>query len=897
MTSLRVLLSRLLALVHIRSREADLDDEIETHLALLADEQIRRGVPPAAARLAARASFGGVVRTKETYRDERGLPFLETLLRDARYGLRGLRRNPGFATTAILTLALGIGANTAIFSVVDALMLRQLPVVRPHELVRLTTMGPRGTDNIFSYAAFQQFRAGGGRRIKVTAAGRTAPVRASVDGETELLNRKPASDNYFAVLGVPAMTGRTFTAGEDDFGAAPPVAVLSHRYFVRRFGQDERAIGRTITIGPTVFTIVGIAAPGFLGETIGETPDIWTPLTIQPDAPPYLWTGHSTTWLRVLARRESGMTLDETRAALEPIFAGIVRERAAVEKIASFREQALQSKLGIEDSGHGISPVRDNLSAPLYVLMALVSLVLLVACANVANLLLSRAAVRTHEMSLRAALGAARPRLIRQLLVEALLLATLGGALGLVLGHWGAVSLIALASQTPLPLRLDVGVDMRMLAFTAFISLLTAIVFGLVPAFRAVRPNMLPALKGQRGLRVGMSGSRFGKLLVVAQIAVSLVLLVAAGLFVRSLINLQNIDLGFNPARVLVLNLDTSNSTPKVPLEERRNIYERLVERAESVPGVRAASLSFAGLFSGSTWGNRITVEGRVAPLDEPERTLANSVTPGYFDVMGIPLLRGRPFSPIDRENTPPVAIVNETFARQFFNDLAPIGRHVGLGVPAKTMRAIIGVVADAKYSNMREAAVPMLYVPFTQHDGPLGELQVRTAANPEAVSSQLRRELAGVDQRISITGIIEMQEQVDASILGETLIAKLSSLFGLLALMLSAVGLYGVVAYMSSQRTVEIGIRMALGADRHQVQWLVLREVLMLVSLGVLVGAPLAFLASRLVRTQLYGLTPNDPLTIALALGVLAAAAIVAGCLPARRASRINPIAALRAE
>ena len=897
MTSLRVLFSRLRAHVQQRRRDTDLDEEIETHLALLADEQIRRGVPSADARAAAKAAFGGDARIKEAYRDVRGLPFLETLLRDADYGLRMLRRNPGFATTAILTLALGIGANTAIFSVVDALMLRQLPVARPDELVRLTTIAPRGADTNFSFSAYQQFRAGAGRSIEVIAAGRTAPVRALVDGESELLNRKAASDNYFAVLGVPAMTGRTFTAGDDNFGTAPPVAVLSHRYFVRRFGRDERAIGRTITIGSTVFTIVGAAAPGFLGETVGETPDIWIPLTIQPDAPSHLWTGHSTTWLRLLARRQAGVTLDETRAALEPIFAGIVRERAAVEKIASFRDQALQSKLGIEESGRGISPVRDNLSAPLCALMALVSLVLLVACANVANLLLSRAAVRTHEMSLRAALGAGRPRLIRQLLVEALLLATLGGALGLVLGHWGATSLVALASQTPLPLRLDVGVNMRMLAFTAFISVATAIVFGLVPAFRAVRPNLLPALKGHRGLRIGTSGSRFGKSLVIAQIAVSLVLLVAAGLFARSLMNLRNIDLGFNPAPVLVLNLDTSNGAPRVPLAERRHLYERLLERAESVPGVRAASLSFSGLFSGSTWGNRITVEGLIAPLDEPERTLADSVTPRYFDVMGIPLLRGRSFSPMDRENTPPVAIVNETFARQFFNDPAPIGRHVGLGAPAKTMREIVGVVADAKHSNIREAAGPMLYVPFRQHDGQLGLLQVRTTANPAEVSSLLRRELAGVDSRISITGIIQLQEQVDASILGESLIAKLSSLFGLLALMLSAVGLYGVIAYMSSQRTVEIGIRMALGADRRSVQWLVLREVLMLVSIGVLVGAPLAFLASRLVRAQLYGLTPHDPATIALALSVLAAVAIVAGCLPARRASRINPTAALRAE
>ena len=897
MTRLRVLFSRLRTLVRTRRRDTDLDEEIETHLTLLADEQIRRGVPPDAARAAAKAAFGGVAQVKETYRDQRGLPFLETLMQDLRFGIRILWRNPAFTAVVVLTLGLGIGANTAIFSLVDALMLRRLPVTRPEELVRLSSISPRNTDTNFSYSAFQQFRAGSARVADVMAASATRSIRATVDGEAEVLNRKMVSGNYFSVLGVPSVAGRTFTAGDDDFAASPPAAVLGHRYWTRRFGQDAGAMGRTITIAATVFTIVGVAAPEFRSETVGELPDVWTPLTIQPDAPAYLWIGHSTTWLRIIARRRPAITLDETRAAFEPAFAAIVRERAAAEKIASFREHALQSMLGLDDGSRGLSPVRDNLSGPLYLLMAVVLFVLLIACANVANLLLARAAVRAREISLRAALGAGRLRLVRQLLVEAVLLAVFGGALGLLLGHWGATSLVTLASRTPLPLRLDVRLDLRMLAFTAGLSAITAVVFGLVPAVRAARPNLLPALKGPLGWRIGTGGFRLGKSLVVAQIALSLGLLVIAGLFVRSLVNLRNLDLGFNPARVLVLNLDMSSSAAKVPLEERRNIYERLVERAESLPGVRAASLSASGVFSGSSWGNRITVEGRTAPEEEPERTLANSVTPGFFDVMEIRLLRGRPFSDADRQNAPPVAIVNETFAQQFFNNPAPIGRKVGLGAPAETMREIVGVVGNAKYSNMREPAVPMLYVPFRQHDGRLGELQVRMAADPAALAAQVRRALASVDQRISVTGVVEMQEQVDASILAETLIAKLSGLFGSLALLLSAVGLYGVIAYMSSQRTTEIGIRMALGADRRSVLWLILRQVLTLVLVGMIVGAPAAFFVGQLVRRQLYGLPPHDPFTITLAVVVLSGVALVAGILPARRASRINPIAAVRAE
>jgi predicted permease len=422
-------------------------------------------------------------------------------------------------------------------------------------------------------------------------------------------------------------------------------------------------------------------------------------------------------------------------------------------------------------------------------------------------------------------------------------------------------------------------------------------VFGLVPACRAARPNLVPALKGEPGAGIGAAGFRLGHTLVIGQIAVSLVLLVVAGLFVRSLMNLRSIDLGFDPDQVFVVGIDDSSSGLKIPLEERRKIYERLLERAESIPGVRAASLSFFGLFTGSTWGNRITIEGRMTPPDEPERTLANSITPRYFEVMGIHLLRGRRFSPNDRENTQPVAIVNETFARQFFNDPAPIGKRVGLGAPAKTMMEIIGVVGNAKYSNLRESTTPMLYVPFTQYAGRLGEMQVKTAADIAHVSRQLTRELSGVDQRVAIVGVLEMHDQIDTSLLAETLIAKLSSLFGVLALLLSAVGLYGVVAYMSSQRTAEIGIRMALGAARSTVMWFMLRQVLILVAAGMLIGAPVAFIASFLVGRQLYGLTPHDPIAIVIAVTTLSLVALAAGWLPARRASKLNPVTALRAE
>ena len=896
MTPLRVLFSRLRALVAKGHRDADLDEEIETHLALLADEQIRRGVAPGEAHAAAKAEFGGVLRTKEDVRHERGLALVETLVQDARYALRMLGRSPAFAAAAILTLGLGIGANSAIFSVVDTLLLKRLPVADPSELVTLKTTDPRNTDYNFSYAAFQQLRESTSGVVDLTAANRTRSIRATVEGQLVGVNRKAVSGNYFAVLGVPAEAGRIFTNADDTFGTAPPVAVLSHHYWSQRFGQDHRAIGRTIAIGATVFTIVGVAAAGFTGETVGETPDIFTPLTIQPEAPPFLWKGHSTTWLRLVGRSRIGRSMEEVHAALEPPFTAITRDIAAETKIASFRDQALRRRLVVEDGSRGLSPVRENLSTPLYLLMTVVVLVLLVACANVANLLLARAAARTREISLRVALGAGRLRLVRQLLVEALLLSAFGGTLGLLLGLWGADALASIASRTPLPLKFAVRLDLRMFAFTAAISLVAAIVFGLVPALRAARPNLIPALKGDTA---GMAarGFRLGRSLVVGQMAVSLVLLVAAALFVRSLVNLRTIDLGFEPDRVVVVGIDGSSSGLKIPAEQRRSIYARLLETAEGVPGVRAASLSFFGLFTASTWGNRITVEGRVAPPDEPEHTFANAITPRYFEVMGMQMLRGRAFTRYDRSETLPVAIVNETFARRFFSDTSPIGRHVGLGAPAETMMEVIGVVSDAKYSSVRKPAVPMLYVPFTQHDGQLGEMQVKTAADPAAVSAQLRRELADVDRRVAILGTFAMQDQIDASLLAETMMAKLLSLFSLLALLLSAIGLYGLIAYMASHRTVEIGIRMALGGDRRAVVWLVLRQALILVAGGLLVGAPAAFVASQLVRQQLYGLTPHDPIAIVLAIATLSVVAFAAACLPARRAAMLNPVAALRAE
>ena len=888
---------RTLALFSTRYPDADLNVEIQAHLDLLVDEHVRGGMPPVEARAAARRTFGGVEQMKETYRDQRGLPFVDALGQDLKYAIRTVRKNRGFTVVAVLTLALGIGANTAIFTLIDALMLRALPVAHPEELVSLTTFSARDTDDQFSYAAYQRFRDGASHVAEVIAASTPGRVNIVLNGESDVVERQSVSGNYFAMLGIPALHGRLFLDEDDRLPGGQPVAILSHRYWTRRLGRDPAIVGRTFTIRDTAFTIVGVMPPGFFGDTVGEATDIWTPLAVQPGAPPWLWQGHSVTWLRLLARRAPGMTIEQTRAVFEPVFTSIRDEIAGAERDERFRRQALENRLGVLDGSRGVSRVRNIFSLPLSVLMALVGLVLVIACANVANLLLARAASRQREVAMRLAIGAGRWRLIRQILTEAVLLAALGGALGLLLAIWGTRILVVLASRASTPISLELGPDARVLAFAAVVSFVTALAFGLAPALRAAQLDLLPALREAAGS--ARSGARFrsGRALVVGEIALSLVLLVGASLFVRSLMNLRRIDLGFNPDRVLVFKIDGPSGGNALHEEEARQLHQRMLERVERIPGVQAVSLSAVGLFTNSTWGNSLTVEGDSSPPGNPVRALANAVSARYFQVMAIPVLQGRSFSDADHERAPKVALVNETFARRFFSGADPVGKRVGLGAPARSMMEIVGVVKDAKYVNLREANRSMVYVPFTQHPSQITEVEVRTAGDAAAAVANLRRELAAVDRRLPVLQVAEMRDQVDASIAAERLIANLSSAFGLLALILAAVGLYGVIAYVSARRTAEIGIRMALGAQRTQVLWLVMKDALLMLAGGAALGLPAAWAASRLVSSLLFGLRPEDPSTILVATAVLMGVGALAGFLPARRAARVDPMVALRHE
>jgi predicted permease len=895
------LLAGLKALLRGHRVEQELDEELRAYLETSVEEKIRAGMDRKDASRAARVEIGSLEAVKDHVRDVGWETRLEGIWRDVRYAARTLRKSPAFTVAAVLTLALAIGANTAIFSAVNSIILRRLPVERPDELISLTTVFPNGLEPVFSYAAYRRIATDGAQLIDALAASTVRRDAITLDRPPEPVDIKWVSGNYFNMLGIAAALGRPVLPSDDPSPPGEPVAVLSDAYWARRFGRDPTVIGRGFRLRGATFSIVGVAPRGFSGESAGEAVDIWMPLSAQPGAPPWFWSGHSTTWLRILGRRRSGNSLAQARAGLEPVYERIRDDIAAGTESPEFRRSVLDSRLLVSESSRGSSRVRDSFATPLLVLTAIVGLVLLVACANVANLMLARAAGRRRETAVCLAMGAGRWRLARQRMAEALLLAVVGGLVGLVLATWGTSVLEALISGA-LPISLDISPDTRVLAFAMVTSCATAVGFGLLPAVRATGIDPLRALKSGGGADRGIARIPLGRTLVVTQIVVSLVLLVTAGLFVRSLVNLREIELGFDPDRVLLFRMTPPAAEQPVSLESRRNLFRQLLARAESLPGITDASAAFSGVFSRGTWRNAITVEGFVPRSGVTPRTFANSVTANYFDVMRIAVLRGRRFTDADHEAAPKVAIVNETFGRQFFGDADAIGKRVGFCSsdpcgPPKALMEIVGVTEDAKYVELREEKAPMLYVHFAQHEQNLSEIQVRTAGDPGAVAATIHRELAALDSRLAIVGMTEARDQVDASLTAERLIAKLSATFGFLALALAAVGLYGLIAYATTHRAGEIGIRMALGAQPRHVRRLVLGDTVKLVTFGAVIGTPIALGGAHLISSQLYQVKLTDFIVVSTSIAVLSFVALLAGYLPARRAARLDPVVTLRAE
>ena len=828
-------------------------------------------------------------------------------LQDLRYAFRTLRKAPLFTCVAVLSLALGIGANTAIFTLVNQLILQLLPVRDPEQLVLLTARGQHyGSNtgsNAISYPMYQDFRDKNevfqgmfcrfGNQFSLT-----------YEGRTELVSGELVSGNYFPVLGVGAALGRVFTAQDDLFQGGHPIAVLSYSYWKTRFAADPSVIGRKIVLNGYPLTIVGVSRRGFDGVEPGYSPQLRVPMMMKQQLTDrfYNLNNRRGRFAQVFGRLKPGVTLEQAKAGLQPLFHQIlameVREKEFARATEHTRQQFLKMWMDVLPAANGRSDLRRQFSNPLLALMAIVALVLLIACSNVANLLIARATARQKEIAVRLALGAGRRRLILQLLEESLLLSGMGAILGIGLAIAIDQSLIGFLPRGVLPLTLSATPDWRVLAFTLLVSALTGVLFGLAPAIQSTRPQLAGTLKDQAGAVVGGASVGLRKALVVAQVSLSLLLLIAAGLFIQSLKNLQGIQPGFETRNLLSFAVNPALNGYKP--ERSLQFFRQLTERLGRTPGIAAVSLAVIPLLDGNEWDSTVTVEGYSTKEGEWVDPHMQFVSPGFFQTLAIPVMLGRDFSDRDEKGAPQVAVVNERFAKRYFAGRSPVGLHVGMGGDpgTRTDIEIVGVVKDTRYESLRDEVPYELYRPYRQVEFvQVMTVYARALGDPAAVFASMRRSVNEVDSNVPIYRMRTLDQQLDKSLMSERMLASLSGVFGFLATLLAAIGLYGVMAYMVVRRTREIGIRMALGADRVSVVWLVMREVLALSTVGVLIGGAGAYAATRLVQKELFGILPTDALTMALSAFGIATVAIVAGYLPARRATAIDPMRALRWE
>jgi predicted permease len=884
----------------------ELDEEIQAHLELEVQNNLIRGMTPEEARFAALRAFGNPTQVRERARENDLVTSAEGLLQDIRYSLRTLRRSLTFTLVVVLSLALGIGANTAIFSLIDAALLKMLPVRNPEQLVELKSLSPAiGLYELFSYAAFREFRGANPVLSGVLAFRELYDMDFEVDGHGGLANGQLVSGEYFSLLGVHAILGRTILPADEKAPGQSPVAVIGYDYWRQRFALDPDVVGKKIVLNNSPFTIIGVTPPEFFGLEPGARIDVSVPLSMvaqvrsdfaSPGTPYDVFTAPFRNWLYVMARLKPGVTKERALASLEPIFARTMRESAEGLSGLPFdspavRRAFLATKLQLDSGGQGLATLRARFSKPLWIVMAVVALLLIVTCANIANLLLARGNSRQREIAVRLAIGAGRARLIRQLIAESILLGLGGGALGLVLAFWAGRSLLLLMSHSRSPILLNVHPDVTVLIFTLSISLLTALLFGMVPALRAARVDL-------RGSGKTNSRSRFGNALVVMQVAVSLVLVIGAGLLTRTLVNLKEFYPGFNQDNVLLFSVNPLMTGYRE--DQLVSLYERLLDHFKTIPGVRSATFSVHSPLSSGFSSSPLNVQGYKPPSDRELASVGvEAVGPEYFRTIQTAVLLGRDFTAADRAGGPKVAILNKTAAHFYFGEASPIGRRVNMpgyrGDPS--WLEIVAVVDDAKYHDLREQAAPMVYIPLFQAPESGVTFEVRTGIDPASAAPALLNAVKATDNRLPVFAVKTLRTQLDDSLVQERLVASLSSAFGALALLLAGVGLYGLMAYAVNRRTNEIGIRMALGARPAEIAGMVLRETLLLVGLGLAIGIPASMIASRLIASELYGLKSSDGTTILLAILLLAGIAALAGYLPARRASRVDPMIALRYE
>ncbi len=884
-----------------KDRERDLERELRSDLELEAEEQRESGVSPEEARYAAQRALGNATYVKEEVREMWGWASFERLWQDLRYAARGLRRNPGFALVIVLSLALGIGANTAIFSVLNAVLLRPLPVPHPEQLYALDITESRfRAPQRFSYPLFEQMRGSVGDGVAAMSRVARMYSRLTGEGEQEIARVQLVSGEYFSLLGLPPARGRLLGPADNLTIGQHPVAVVSHAFWQKQMGSSPDVLGRSVDLNGAPFTIVGVSPPGFNGLWLESPVDIWIPLMMQAaahyqqnfsssnadeDKP---WPNQEgIRWLDVLVRTQRNLP------TIQGVFQRWLEGHAGQMGSGIDRQLFLRQKLILDPLTQGYSNLRGQIEAPLYALAGMVALILLIACANSVNLILARGASRQREIAVRLSVGASRARVIRQLLTESVLLVAIAAAAGMTAAHLGSNLLVRAAlgvSAGASPIT--ASLDWRVLGFTLIVSILTALLCGLLPALRATEVELDAAAKfGARGV-LARSRSNPQRFLVAAQIAFVFVLLVTAAWFSDSLRYLARLNLGYDQDQVVTVWVRPELAG--YPQEHLPILHRRLVESLEAIPGVQSAAYAMCGLASGCRTSSSVTVAGYQPAAGEDVRVQENRVGPHYFSTVGMHLLAGRDFTELDREQAPLVAIVNQAAARRYFPSGNAIGRKFGYG---KANTEIVGIVADARVNNEREAAPPMAFYPLAQGTVYGGCLEVRIAGDATARIQEIREAMTRVEPNLPIDSIRTVRDQVNGNLRRDRLIVWLASVFGALALGLACFGIYGTMSYAVSRRTNEIGIHMALGAVPGRVFRLVFGESLALLGLGLLIGAPLVLAASRAVSRVVLGVDVNDPLIPALAAVVVTLTAAFAAYIPARRASRVDPMVALRYE
>lgn len=887
----------------------DFSAEIEAHLQLETERLREQGLNEGEARAAARRAFGNLTQVQERFYESLRWLWLAYLWRDVRFGLRMLSKTPGFTAVAIVMLALGIGANTAIFSLIDSVMLNLLPVQNPEQLMQFSTRSPseREPDPDFSNLVWEQIR-DHQDVFSGTFATSDSKFDLAQSGESHNISGVYVSGDFFNTLGVHPVEGRLLTAS-DDIRGCPGVAVLSYAFWQEHYGGAASAVGNMVSLNRHSIQIIGVAPPHFFGVTVGKKFDVILPVCAEaivpyagePDGTKFL-DRPSAQWLRVMGRRKPGMSPERINARLQVLSSGTFAATVSPSWKPELQKEFLAGTLAASPAGGGISDLRRDYDQPLKLLMAVVGLVLLIACVNIASLMLGRGTARRKEIAVRFALGASRSQVIRQLLTECLLLSVLGALLGFFLARWGCAILVKLISSSKNPVFLQLAPDGHVLAFTASVAVLTGILFGVLPAFRATRVSLTAAMKSAQLIETdGPGGLGPGSWVVPSQVALSLVTLVIAGLFLRSFRNLVTLDLGFERTNVLLI--ETTVPQPILSPDRRAILYRQILGRLTALPGVTSAGESLVTPVSGNMWGTDFDVEKGAGPTGDDANAFMNFVSPGYFATLRSPLLAGRNFDEHDILGAQLVVIINESMARRFFPGAQPVGQYLLTsdfvnGSSEKLRMQVVGILKDTKYQSLRELNKSIAYFPIAQSealtDPPIFE--IRTAGQPSLLARSAEQAITGLNKSISLN-FRTLESQVNDSLQREHLLATLSSFFGAVALVLAMTGLYGVLACMVTERRKELGIRMALGARKSCILQLIGRHIAVLVGTGMAAGVGVSMWVTHITQKMLFGLSPFDAKTMIQSVVLLASVALFAGYLPARRATRTDLMSMLRYE